>query len=445
VKISFYKSSDTEASITLKIEEADYQARVVSRIKEYSKKASIKGFRPGSVPTNLIQKMYGHSILTGEVNALLVESLEKYLVENEIHALGEPIPVPEKNEAIDWNHQRDFEFEYIIGMAGTFSCHLSKHIQVTAYKISHVAEQTVDDLVEQMRKTYGPIEAVDKSASGDVIHGELRYPVQNLKVHTQIVVAEIAAKVRSIFMGLSPNEEVTFDVKQVMQGATALPGLTEAMYDIMLRLGGVAKFTVEKIYRRSLAALEQEFFDKVLGSEVANSEQEFRQKLQLRLLQHKQREADALMDRSIQATLLQAIAIALPDHLLQSWLQKNNDTVSKEQIALYYQQYAKELRWSLLAAALSKKYTLQVTHEEVVDEVQCRLQDTFASTGGVQRLPENDIAQLAKNFLQEENGKHYKRVRADVHVRKLMGCIKDQIMIVTQEVSTEALDALALE
>ena len=285
MQISFYKNSDTEASIILKIEEADYQARVVSRIKEYSKKASIKGFRPGSIPTALVQQMYGRAILTGEVNALLVESLEKYLRENEIHALGEPIPVPEKNEAIDWEQQRDFEFEYIIGMAGTFSCHLSKHIQVTAHEISHVAEQTVDDLVEQMRETYGQVEVVVKSASGDVIHGELRYPVQNLRVHTQIVVEEVAEKVRSIFIGLSPNEGITFDVKQVIQSGTALPGITGTTYDAMLRLGGMAEFTVEKIHRRSLAPLEQELFDKVLGPEVANSEREFRQELQIRLLQ----------------------------------------------------------------------------------------------------------------------------------------------------------------
>ena len=87
MQISFYKKSDTEASITIKIEEDDYQARVAGKIREYSKKASIKGFRPGSVPTALVQQMYGHAILVEEVNALLVESLEKYLRENEIHAL----------------------------------------------------------------------------------------------------------------------------------------------------------------------------------------------------------------------------------------------------------------------------------------------------------------------------------------------------------------------
>lgn len=445
MQISFYKKSDTEASITIKIEEDDYQARVAGKIREYSKKASIKGFRPGSVPTALVQQMYGHAILVEEVNALLVESLEKYLRENEIHALGEPIPVPGKNEVVNWAQQRDFEFEYIIGTVGTFSCHLSKRVQVTEYKISHVAERAVDDLVEQMRKTYGQVEAVAKSASGDEIHGTLRYPAQNFAVQTQIVIEELAEKIRGTFIDLSPNEEVTLDVRQVIQVATALPGITEAMRDTMLRLGGVAKFTVEKIHRRSLAPLEQELFDKVLGPEVANSEREFRQELQIRLLQYHQYKADALLEQSIQAILLQEITIALPDNLLQSWLRKNNDTVSEDQIVLYYQQYAKDLRWSLIAAALSKEHGLQITHEEVVDEVRRRLQTTFANTEGVQRPTSDDMAQLTQNFLQEENGKYYKRVYADVHMRKLMGCIKDQISIVTQEVSAETLDALASE
>ncbi|MCU0317801.1 MAG: hypothetical protein MUC61_00440 [Amoebophilaceae bacterium] len=445
MQVSFYKKSDTEASISIKIEEVDYKSRVASRIREYSKKASIKGFRPGSVPTSLIQQMYGHAILIEEVNALLVESLEKYLRENEIHALGEPIPVSEKNKAINWAQQRDFEFAYTIGTAGTFSCHLSKHIQVTAYKVSHVAAQTVDDLVRQMRKIHGQVESVAQSASSDVIHGELCYPVQDLKIQAQIVIEKVVEGIRDTFIGLSPNEEVTFDLRQAIQVVTALTGITEEMRDIMLRLGGVAKFTVEKIHRQSLAPLEQGLFDKVLGPEVANSERAFRQELQIRLLQYKQQKADDLLDRSIQAILLQEIAIALPDDLLQSWLLKNNDTVSEDQIGLYYQQYARDLRWSLLAAALSKEYGLQVTQEEVVDEIRRRLQTTFANTEGAQQPTSDDIAQLTQNFLQAENGKHYKRVYADVHARKLMDCIKDQITMVTQEVSAETLDTLASE
>jgi trigger factor len=445
VKISFHKKNATEASILIKIEEADYQARVAKRIKEYGKKASIKGFRPGNVPSALLQQMYGRSILMEEVNAMLTESLAQYLKENAIHVLGEPMPVREKIEAIDWEHQRDFELEYRIGMAGEFACELSKDIVVTAYKISHVAEQTVDDLVEQLRKTYGRVEVVTKSATDDVIHGALRYPAQNFKTQTEISVGAVAEKARKIFTDLSPKDEITFDVQQVFEKAAKFPGVTAKMYETMLRLGGSATLTVEKIHRLSPAVVEQEFFDKVLRPEVASSEQDFKQKLQVRILQNKQQEADFFLEQSIQAILLKKTAMALPDDFLKDWLQEKNNTVPKEQIEMYYQQYAKELQWHLLVAVLSKEHSLQVTHEEVADEVQHRLQATFNSTEVVEQLPENNMAQLIQNFLQKNHGKNYRKVHESVHARKLINFIKDQIKMVTQEVSVEEFDNLALE
>jgi trigger factor len=444
VQILFHKTNPTEASIIIKVEEADYQARVVKRIEEYRKKATIKGFRPGNVPGTLIQQMYGRSILIEEVNTLLSESLAQYLKDNEIHALGEPMPVPEKIETIDWEHQRDFELEYIVGMPGAFSCELSKKINVTAYKISHVAAKTVDDLIEQLYKTYGKTEVVSKSTADDVIHGALRYPAQNFKTQTKISIGEVAENMRNIFVDLSPKDNITFEVKQVFEEAAPLLGVTKEMYETMLQLGGSVEFTVEQIHRHSPAVLGQDFFDKVLGPEVTKSEQEFREKLQTRLLQRKQKEADLFLEQSIQAILLKETAIALPDNFLRGQLQEKNNTVPKEQIAMYYPQYAKELQWSLLLAALSKKHSLQVTHEEVVDEVRHQLQATVDSEVA-QQLLEKDMAQLIQKFLQENNGKNYNQVYERVHVRKCIDFIKDQITILTREISVEELDKLALE
>jgi trigger factor len=445
VQISFHKKKPTEASIIIKIEEADYRARVARKAEEYRKKAAIKGFRPGNVPGTLIQQMYGRAILMEEVNTLLAESLVQYLRDNKIHALGEPMPVSEKIKAIDWEHQRDFELEYMVGMPGIFSCEVSKKVEVTAYKISQVAEKTVDNLVEQLCKTCGKTEVVSKSAVNDVIHGELRYPAQHFKTPTQIVVGAVARKEDNFFVDLSPKDDITFEVRQVFEEATKLPGVNEEMYETMLKLGGLVEFTVEKIHRRSPAVLEQYFFDSVLGPGVARSEQEFRAELKARFLESKQKEADLFFEQSMRAILLEKAAIALPDDFLSAWLQEKNSTVPKEQIAMYYQQYAQELRWSLFMEALSQKHNLQVTHEEVADEVRHQLQATVDSSEVTQQLLEKNMAQLVQKFLQENNGEHYRQVYERVHRHKCIHFIKDQITILVQEISVEEFDKLASE
>ena len=445
MQISFYKKNPTEASITIKVEEGDYQDRVAKKLKNYSKKANIKGFRPGNVPTSIVQQMYGRSILVEEVNTLLSESLTKYLREHEITALGTPMPVLDKLEALDWENQRDFEFEYTIGVAGEFACELSKKIKVTEYQILSLPQQTIDDSVEQLCKTYGNIEVVQESTAQDVIHGVLHYPAQDFKEQTKIALEELTEKVQQTFIGLSPGAQVTFDAKELLKACKELPGVTEEEYEAMLSTGGKAEFTVEQIHRTLPAPLDQAFFDLVLGPGGAKSEQDFRVKLQERLLQRKQQEAQHHLEKTIQAALLKKAAIALPDDFLKRWLLERNDTVPETQIEASYQHYAQQLRWSLLVAKLAQEHDLQVEHEEVVVEVQQRFQDILGSSAASPQLQEENIAQLAQRFLEKDNGQNYQQIAESVQMRKLIDFVKGQITVTIQEVSVEEFDNLALE
>lgn len=446
MKISFEQKNKTEASITIKIEEADYQGRIAKKIKEYSKKAQIQGFRPGKVPTAVIQQMYGQSILVDEINHLLEESITKYLRENEINALGEPIASQEKMEQIDWAHQKDFEFSYTIGMASPFGSELSKKIKVTHYKIDSVAREAVNDLVEQLRKAHGTVETVEKSDNQDVIQGALYYAAQDMTAETRIAIDTLAPNVRDRFVGLTPQDQVNFEVSAVIQAEKKLPEVSQQMHEAMLAGGGEAILTVQKIERTTPAILEQPFFDKVFGEGVVQSEEVFIEKLQVQLLERKQQEADTQLERAIQAKLLEEAAIVLPDELLKKGLQEKNPNVSGEEINLYYQQqYAKELQWGLLVEKINKEHQLEVKHEEVVEEVEQRFRVALSSGDSSQQLPDQTIKKLAQNFLQENKGENYKQLYENLHAQKLLALIKEQITLVAEQVSAEAFDKMFLK
>ena len=118
--ITLDKKDSNIASIKIKLNEADYQSKVDEKIKGYSKKAQIKGFRPGKVPQGVIKKMYGKSILVEEVNHMVGQALQDYIRDNELKILGEPIPNQQSVEKVDWDNQNDFEFEYNIGLVDDF-------------------------------------------------------------------------------------------------------------------------------------------------------------------------------------------------------------------------------------------------------------------------------------------------------------------------------------
>lgn len=445
MQTAFYKKSSTGASITIKIEASDYQSNVAHKLKAYSKKANIKGFRPGHVPHAVIQKIYGRAVLMEEVHALVETSMTKCLRENEIHVLGEPVPVLEKNALIDWDRACDFEFEYMIGMPGTFSCVLSKDIQVKAYKISHVSETTVDHWLTELRAVHGTALTVPKSADGDVLHGVLDYAAQGLKAHIQLHIGQITEKFRPVFFNRSPGQQITLDLKQFVQDLDKFAGVPPSMRDTMRNLHGTAVLAVEQVQRRLPATLDQVFFDKVLGPGVVKSEQEFKDVFQAQILQQKQQEADDYLAQHIQGVLLRTTKIELPEDFLKQWLQRKNSAVPKEQIALEYPQYAKALRWQLLAASLIKTYHIQVTQEEIETVVQQHLQtalesNTAATQDSPQVLTGQAMHTLVKKLLQEDGGKRYDQVRERLYSRKLIHCIQSKITVVAQEVGVEAFD-----
>ena len=111
MEIILDKNSATEGLIKITLNEADYQPKVEEKVKEYSRKAQLKGFRPGKVPAGLIRKMYGKSILIEEINELLSKSVIDYIKQNDIKIIGDPLPVMEKTALIDWDNQKEFVFD----------------------------------------------------------------------------------------------------------------------------------------------------------------------------------------------------------------------------------------------------------------------------------------------------------------------------------------------
>jgi trigger factor len=75
LEITLDKHAANEASIKIKLTEADYRPKVDSKLKDYAKKATIKGFRPGKAPVSMVKNLYGTSVLVEEINQILSTSL----------------------------------------------------------------------------------------------------------------------------------------------------------------------------------------------------------------------------------------------------------------------------------------------------------------------------------------------------------------------------------
>ena len=433
--ISLDKKSPTEASIKITLNEADYQPKVEEKIKEYRRKANIKGFRPGKVPEGMIRKMYGQAILVDEINNLLSQSVNDYIKENKIKVLGDPLPNTEEADKVDWETQKEFNFTYDVGMAGDFSIDLSDKIKIDAYKIE-VDEKVMEETLDNLKKQFGQMTNPETSEAGDMLYAEIKSEDGELK-HTGIIdIEEIAEKEQKKFIGLKKGDTVTFDIQKTFKNETGIERATGKSTEEAKELKGKFTLTVNNINRREPAELNQEMFDKVFGKDAVKSEEEFIAKVKETIGENYNREAENYNINKIQETILEKTTIELPDEFLRRWLLvANQGKVTAADIEREYDMYTKDLRWNLIMNRVSEENDVKVEHEDVMEKVKEMIRQQLAGSGMAGM--EDNLDAFAQNYIQGEKGQNYMKVFNQTQEEKVMGVIKEKISLNEKKITAD--------
>ena len=138
MNISFENPDKINGLLTITVEEADYKENVEKALNDYRKKANYPGFRPGMVPMGLVKKQIGTSAKMDAINKLIGEQIYKYVNDNKIQMLGDPLP-SDKQEPQDLEKGTTFTFVFDIAVAPEFKMVLDGHNKLDHYTI------TVDD------------------------------------------------------------------------------------------------------------------------------------------------------------------------------------------------------------------------------------------------------------------------------------------------------------
>jgi trigger factor len=275
LEITLDKTNNTEGLIKIKLTEGDYQPKVEEKVKDYARKASIKGFRQGKVPTGMIKKMFGKSILVEEINHLLSHKLSDYIKENNLKILGEPIPNQEKALTIDWDEQKSFEFEYQIGMVEEFKYDLSSKVKVKSFPIE-VDEKTIQETVADLKQRFGKVNYPETSEVGDNLFGELRATEGDFSRENALIATDkVEKKEQKRFVGLKKEDEVTFDIRKIYADESLRAELLGHDGEETVEAKGEYLLKINTISRTEPAELNQELFDRVFGKDSAKTEEEF--------------------------------------------------------------------------------------------------------------------------------------------------------------------------
>ena len=339
MNITKEKVDDLNAVIKVQLAQGDYQEKVDKVLKDYRKKVNVPGFRKGHVPMGMIKKMVGPNAVIEEVNKILSESLHKYLTEEKLDVLGNPLPQLEEQEKIDWENQKDFEFKYEIGLAPQFELELSDKFKFDYYKIK-IADKDVDQQIKDLAKRYGKMTNPNVAEAEDMLFGKFEEldGKGNVKeggiTHSSVLIISAVTdkKLQKNLVGAKSGDVFDLDPKKISEHER---DQAEALgIDVATLKGVISKFryTVEKINRVIPAEINQELFDKIYGPGSVKSEEEFRNKIKEELSKGLNTDVDRKLKADVQEKLLDKLKLSLPDEFLKRWIVASNEKpITKEQ------------------------------------------------------------------------------------------------------------------
>lgn len=434
--------SSTQGKLKVTLIEADYKPEVDKKIKQYSKTAQIKGFRPGMVPKEYIQKLHGKSILVDEVINMVSKTVNDYIAENKLRVVGDPMPDNEAAQNIDWDNQKEFTFEYEIGTASDFSVDLSKIPAIKTYDIA-VSEDKIEDAIADVRKRFGKDEEVEEVEAGDMIFGTLKqesseFEVKDATIPTDRVKEESA----HIFKGLEKGSSVKFDIQSIFSNTKDLGFATGKTEEEAAALSGEFELTVEKITRVGTAELNQELFDQALGQGKVSNEEEFRAEISKIIGENYSRESEHLLDFEVEKTLLENISIELPDEFLKKWLFNINEgKFTVEDIEKDYDAFAKGLRMDLIRNEVASNSDIKLEYTDIVEEVKAEMRNYFG--GYAYEGLDEMIDQMARKTLKENKDNAVRRYTDRAFGKKVREYLKANIAVEKASVSVEDFNKVA--
>uniref|UniRef100_UPI0037830ED2 trigger factor n=1 Tax=Daejeonella sp. TaxID=2805397 RepID=UPI0037830ED2 len=379
------KIDNLNSVLTVKINPEDYKERVEKAIKAQAKKAKLPGFRPGMVPSAHIKKMYGKSILVDEVNNILNDTLSNYISENKLEVLGQPLPKIDNSKEYNWDDNDNFEFVYELGIAPEFNLELTSKDKLTYYQVK-VDPETLASRITNLRKSYGKMSNPDVSADDDVLYSDLKQLASDGSVFEGGITATSAirldqvvdSKIKKSLIGLKKEDVLEIDIQKAFDGnATIIAKVLNIEEEDAQDLKSKFQLTVKNINRLEEGDLNQEFFDKLFGADVVKSEAEFTEKVREELESMMVQNADQKLQADMLQFGLDKTKLSLPDDFLKRWLKATNEKLSDEELEKGYDDFARNLRWTLIENKIIKDNKLEIKYEEVFAAAKNRLDSQF--------------------------------------------------------------------
>ena len=450
MNISFENPDKVNGLLTITVEEADYQASVEKTLKDYRKKANYPGFRPGMVPMGLIKKQFGASVKMEAINKLIGEQIYKYMQDNKIQMLGEPLP-SEKQEAQDLEKPAPYTFAFDIAVAPEFKIELNGHNKIDHYTIT-VDDALIDRQVDMFASRSGSYEKAESYEDNDMLKGDLRELDEQGNTKEGGVTVEAASIMpnyikneaqKALFNGAKLGDIITINPSEAYESEAEIASLLKVERDRVKDFKGNFSYQITDIQRYKKHPVDQELFDQMFGKDTVKDEKAFREKIAEGLKAQLAVDADYKFILDVRAYCEKKVGkLQFPDALLKRIMLNNNKDKGEEFVEKNYEQSVKELTWHLIKEQLVAANQIKVDDADVLNAAKETARVQFAQYG-MNNVPDEYVENYAKEILKKrENVDGLVDRAVDI---KLTDALKKVVKLNEKEISLDDFNKMMSE
>ena len=420
------------AVVKVDIAKEDYSAKVEKILTNYRKTANIPGFRKGQVPMGMVKKQYGKAVLVDEVNKLLQDALNKYLTEEKLDVLGQPLPKPQ--DAINWDAET-LSFEFELGLAPEFEVNLNAKEAIIQYHIT-ADDKMINEQVERIQKQYGKLISQSVVEKDSEITGVYKNEARDIENKVTLTLDKFKGKAtEKLFIGAKVSDNITLQTKGLYDDEHELMHALKLSHDDVHGLDIEVTFTISEINKRELADLDQDLFDKLFGKDAVKSATELKDKIKEDAEKQFAQQADQKFLNDVTEYLVENTKFDLPASFLQKWMQTAGEQpLDSDQAKEEYEKSEKSLRYQLIEGKLITDNNIQVTMDDIRNHSRDMIKAQMAQFGQM-NPSDKELDDIAARILS--NQEEARRISEQLISQKLLTLYKEKANLKVKKLSYE--------
>ena len=418
--------------LTIEIAPEDYAEPLRKRLNEYKHKADIKGFRKGMAPLQLIQRMYGDQALYESVNGLVGDSIDKFVADNKVRVLGEPMPAEDQPQ-LSWKAGESFTFKFDIAQTPELNIEVGKDDKIPYYEINITAAEKKAQK-EQLLQQYGSLQEGKKAGEQDYIVADIENEGHKAE-GVYVSVSHVAEEARGAFLGKKAGDKFQVDVNAAFTNETDRAAMLKVEKDKLSGLDPMFTFTVVNVKTYVAAEENQETYDKIFGEGQVTTPEQFEQKIEERIKASHEQEANYRFGADVRKYFVQKAKLELPEAFLKRWLvYANEGKFTAEQVEKEFPAFLEDFKWQLVRGSLMQKFGLKVSKEDLQAAAESFVAYQYAMYG-MAGVPENIIKSSAENVLQDQN--QLRRLEEQCEDNLTIAKVREEVTLQTKKISQD--------